>query len=106
MGGPQQSYVPGFNNGGIAPGFAGRYATGRGGHQNPAYSNRYKIFNNWNVCYSHRFDVKDGHNSATCGNRKMDHQEGFTCKNAQAYINAEYALITKGMQRNILPTNF
>ena len=96
---PQQSYMPGFNNGGIAPGFAGRQASGRGCGQNPAYSNRYKIFNNWNMCYSHGFDVEDGHNSATCGNRKMDHQdqEGFTCNNAQAYINAGYATITKGM---------
>jgi hypothetical protein len=61
--------MPGFNNGGIVPAVAGRQATGRGGHQNqnPAYSNRYKIFNNWNVCYSHGFDVKDGHNSLRVG---------------------------------------
>ena len=59
-------YMQGFNNGGIAPGVVGRQATGRGGRQNPAYSNCYKIFNNWNMCYSHRFDVKDSHNSATC----------------------------------------
>ena len=94
MGGPQQNYMLGFNNGSIVPAVAGRQATGRGGRQNPAYSNQYKIFNNWNVCYSHRFDVEDGHNSATYGNRKMNHQEGFTCKNAQAYIDAGYAPIT------------
>jgi hypothetical protein len=71
MGGPQQNYIPSLNNGSIVPAVAGRQAIGRGGHQNPAYSNRYKIFNNWNVCYSHSFDVEDGHNSATCGNRNL-----------------------------------
>ena len=106
MGGPQKNHMPGFNNGGIVPAVAGRQATSRGGHQNSAYSNQYKIFSNWNVCYSHGFDVKDGHNSATCGIRKMDHQEGFTRENAQAYIDAGYAPITWRMHRNILPTNF
>jgi hypothetical protein len=57
--------MPSSNNGRIVPAVAGRQATGRGGHQNPAYSNQYKIFNNWNVCYSHGFDVEDRHNSAT-----------------------------------------
>ena len=95
--------MPGFNNGGIAPGFTGRQATSRGGHQNPSCSNQYKIFNNWNVCYSCRFDVEDGHNSATCRIRKMDHQEGFTHNNAQAYIDSGYALITKGTHQNIYP---
>ena len=55
-----------------------------------SYSNRNKIFNNWNVCYSHGFDVNDNCNLTTCGWRKMDHQEGFTCKNEQGYIDTEY----------------
>ena len=54
-------------------------------------------YNNWNVCYSHGFDVEDGHNSATCGNRKMDHQNWFTRDNAQAYIDAGYAPTTRGL---------
>jgi hypothetical protein len=74
--------------------------------ETPAYSNRHKWFNNWNVCYSHGFDIEDSHNSVTCGYRKMDHQEGFTRDNAQAYIDAGYAPTTRGMHRNILPTNF
>jgi hypothetical protein len=108
MGGPQQNYMPGFNNSGIVLAIAERQATSRGGRQNQnlKYSNQYKIFNNWNVCYSHGFDVEDGHNSAMCGIRKMNHQEGFTCKNAQAYIDAGYAPSTQGMHQNISPTNF
>jgi hypothetical protein len=90
----------------MVPAGTGRQTTGRGGCQNPAYSNRYKIFHNWKICYSHNFDVKDGHNSAKCGNRKMDHQEGFTRNNAQAYINAGFAPTTWRMHQNILPTNF
>jgi hypothetical protein len=90
----------------IAPEFAGRQTTSRARRQNPAYSNCYNILNNWNVCYSHGFDVEDGYNSATCGQRKMDRQEGFTCNNAKAYIGAGYAPNMKGMHRNILPTNF
>ena len=106
MGGPQKKYIPSFNNSSIVPAVMGRQATGRGGRQNPAYWNQYKLFNNRNICYSHVFDVEDSNNSATCGNRKMDHREGFTCDNAQAYINAGYAQITWGMHQNILPTNF
>ena len=97
MGGPQQNYIPSFNNGSIVLAVAGRQSTGRGGHQNPSYSNRYKLFNNWNVCYSHGFDVEDGHNSATCRNRKMDHQNWFTRHNAQAYTDAGYAPTTRGL---------
>jgi hypothetical protein len=44
--------------------------------------------------------------SAMCKYRKMDHQEGFTCKNAQGYIDAGYAPCMKGMHKNVLPTNF
>jgi hypothetical protein len=73
---------------------------------NPALSNKQKWYNNWNVCYSHGFDVENWHTSATCGTRKMDHQEGYTRDNAQAYIKAGYAPSTKGMLRNILPTEF
>jgi hypothetical protein len=103
---PQQNYMPSFNNSSNALAVVGRQATGRGSHQNPAYSNRYKWSNNWNVCYSHGFDIENGHNSATCGNRKMDHQEGFTRENVQAYIDAGYVPTTRGMHGIILPTNF
>ncbi len=30
------------------------------------FSNIYKIHNNWNVCFSCGFDIKDGHTSITC----------------------------------------
>ena len=96
IGQPQHNQgPPSFN----VPPVAGRQANGRASRMNPAYSNKQKWYNNWNVCYSHGFDVEDWHTSATCGTRKMDHQEGFTRDNAQAYI-------TKGMHRNIMPTEF
>ncbi len=84
----------------------GGRAKGRASRINPAYSNKQKWYNNWKVCYSHGFDVEDWHTSATCGTRKMDHQEGFTRDNAQAYIEAGYAPSTKGMHWNIFPTEF
>ena len=102
IGRPQNNQGPSFN----IPPAAGRQANGRASRINPAYSNKQKWYNNWNVCYSHGFDVEDWHTSATCGTRKMDHQEGFTRDNAQAYIEAGYAPSTKGMHRNILPTEF
>jgi hypothetical protein len=30
------------------------------------FSNIYKRYNNWNVCYSCGFDIEDGHTSMTC----------------------------------------
>ena len=53
------------------------------------YSNPMKRFANLNVCYSYGFDIEEGHMSVTCYRdwRKLNHQEGFTCTNAQEYIN-------------------
>jgi hypothetical protein len=34
--------------------------------RNADYSNIYKRYNNWNVCFSCGFDIKDGHTSQTC----------------------------------------
>jgi hypothetical protein len=44
-----------------------------------AFSNLTKAFENWNVCYTCRFDIEDGHTSVTCPHawRKANHQEGF-----------------------------
>jgi hypothetical protein len=106
FGGTQQVFVPGANTGGVAPVFASGYAPAGRGQRNPEYSNQNKLHNNWNMCYSHGFDVENGHTSATCEYRKMDHQEGFTRKNAQGYIDAGYASCTKGMHKNVLPMNF
>ncbi len=98
--------MPGANTGGVAPVFAGGYAPAGRGRRNPEYSNQNKLYNNWNMCYSHGFNVKNMHTSATCEYRKMNHQEGFTRKNVQGYIDVGYAPCTKGMHKNVLPTNF
>jgi hypothetical protein len=55
------------------------------------FSNIYKRYNNWNICYSCRFDVEDGHTSTTCPFWKACHQMGFTRENAQQYIEAGHA---------------
>ncbi len=54
------------------------------------FSNTVKSYANWNVCYSCKFDMEDGHTSIMChkDKKKPNHQEGFTCANAQDYLNA------------------
>ncbi len=49
------------------------------------FLNTVKSYANWNVCYFCKFDVEDGHTSVMCHKswRKPNHQEGFTCANAQ-----------------------
>ncbi len=67
------------------------------------FSNIYKIQNNWNVCFSCGFDIKDGHTSITCPFKRWNHQDSFTCGNAQQFIAAGYNLCTKGMHKMVLP---
>ncbi len=57
--------------------------------------------------YLHGFDVEDGHTSMTCPAhcRKHTHVEGFTRANSQSYIRTGYDACTKGMHKNVLPTN-
>ncbi len=76
-------------------------------HQQPRtanFSNIYKRYNNWNVCYSCGFDVEDGHTSMTCPFWKVFHQTGFTRENAQQYIVAGHTPCIKGMHKSVLPT--
>jgi hypothetical protein len=69
------------------------------------FSNTVKSYAKWNVCYTYEFDVEDGHTSVTCHKswRKPNHQEGFTCANAQEYLNEGWNLCTKGMHKSQLP---
>ncbi len=67
------------------------------------FSNIYKIHNNWNVCFSCGFDIKEGHTSITCPFKWWNHQDLFTCKNAQQLIAAGYNPCTKGMHKMVLP---
>ncbi len=79
---------------------------GQGGVQhlrNPDYSNIYKQYNNWNVCFLCGFEVEDGHTSLTCPFRKVNHQSAFTQENAQQFIAVGYDPSTKGMHKMVLP---
>jgi hypothetical protein len=74
--------------------------------QNPDYLNIYKRHNNWNVCFSCGFDIKDGHTFATCPFKKANHQQSFSRKNAQQFIAAGYDHCTKGMHKTVLTSNW
>jgi hypothetical protein len=106
FGGTQQGFMPVAKTGGVAPMFAGGYAPAGRGRRGAEYSNRNKLHNNWNACYSRGFDVKNGHTPAMCEWGKLEHQEGFTRDNAQGYIDVGYAPCTRGMHKNVLPMNF
>jgi hypothetical protein len=71
--------------------------------QNPEFSNIYKRFNNWNVCFLCGFDVEDGHTSLTCPFKKANHQTSFVWENAQQFIAAGYDPCTQGMHKTVLP---
>jgi hypothetical protein len=71
--------------------------------QNPDFSNIYKRYNDWNVCFSCGFDVEDGHTSLTCPFKKANHQTSFVRENAQQFIAAGYNPCTRGMHKTVLP---
>ena len=72
--------------------------------RNPDFSNIYKRFNNWNVCFSCGFDIEDGHTSLTCPFKKPNHQTSFVRENAQQFIAAGYDPCTRGMHKSVLPS--
>ncbi len=50
--------------------------------RNPDFSNIYKRFNNWNICFLCGFNIEDEHTSLTCPFKKANHQMLFVHKNA------------------------
>jgi hypothetical protein len=109
---PFADHVQTLGHGGGGQGFQGR-----GGPQgkfigrvqqmrcvNPL--NVYKVHNNWKVCFSCGFDVKDGHTSKACPVHwcKMNHQDAHTRENAQQFISAGYEPSTMGMHKTVLPS--
>jgi hypothetical protein len=77
-----------------------------GGQQkprNPNFSNIYKWFHNWNVCFSCGFGIEDGSMSLTCPFKKAYHQMLYVCKNAQQFIAGGYDPCTRGMHKTVLP---
>ena len=69
--------------------------------------NPVKWYNNWNYCYSCRFDVEDGHTSQTCtcppARHKNGHQVGCICENVQQYIATGHAPKISGQHKTQLP---
>jgi hypothetical protein len=47
-------------------------------NRNPDFSNVYKQYNNWNVCFLCGFDIEKGHTSTTCPFHKINHQQAYT----------------------------
>ena len=87
----------------VPSGCGGSYsATGGNNTHRPFQSNLVKVHNNWNVCYSCGFDVKDGHDSMTCHMdwRKPGHDMYFTRANAQQKLDA--GCNARGMHKSIL----
>jgi hypothetical protein len=91
-GGPPHTMPPLSMNGGYGPtgGYGmppGHPGMSPGAQDNvqPPYSNVVKQHANWNACYSCGFDVGNGHTSMSCllHLRKVTHQVGFNCQNAQ-----------------------
>ena len=81
------------------------YQNGLQRPRNPDFSNVYKRFNNWNICFSCGFDIKDGHTSLTCPFKKANHQMSFVRKNAQQFIAGGYDPCTRGMHKTVLPAD-
>ncbi len=72
-------------------------------HQNPQYSNVFKQWANQNVCFSCGFDVEDWHNSSTCPQKKVGHQDGLTRSNYLEYKWANHLFCCKAMHKTMYP---
>jgi hypothetical protein len=112
--GPPPYHAPLAMNGGYGP--TGGYgmppihpgmSPGAQDNVQPPYSNVVKGYANWNACYWCGFDVGNKHTSMSCPShlRKVTHQVGFNCQNAQQYINLGYPCSTCMRHKTQFPTN-
>ena len=69
-------------------------------HRDRATPSPVKRYNNWNMCYSCGFDVKDRHTLVACLFCKPTHQTGFTQANAQQYIAGGHTACQRGYIRH------
>ena len=74
--------------------------------RNPVFSNIVKVYVNQSVCFLCGFDVEDEHTSATCINKKVGHQDGFTRSNYMECERANHPFCKKGMHKTMYPSNF
>jgi hypothetical protein len=70
----------------------------------PQFTNTVKLFANQNVCFTCGFDVEDWHTSTTCPNKKLGHQDGFSCSNYMEYKHANHKFCRKGMHKTMYPS--
>jgi hypothetical protein len=99
--GPSQ-YIP--PAGGYGAGGQGN--TPQGGRTPTAlFSNRVKLYANWNAYYLCGFDVPDNHTSVMCPTnvRKPLHKVYFTQQNVQHYINLGHPCCIKDRHKMQMP---
>ena len=101
-------FTPNLGNTGMneLPPFRGG-ATSNNNNNRPAFSNKVKYYNNWNMCYSCGFDVPNWHTSATCDNpnKRNGHDAKCTRQNCEAYIAAGYPICKVAKHKDQLPTD-
>lgn len=105
-GGGQNNYIPPAAPtpvpiAGIPPAPTANNAN-RGGNSTP---NPNKWYNNHNYCFSCGYDVPNWHTSATCNERKRNHQEGCTRQNVAQYEAAGHHCSRRAIHKTIMPTN-
>ncbi len=100
-GGPLQ-YIPPVGGYGVG----GQGNTPQGGCTPTAlFSNRVKLYANWNACYLCGFDVPNGHTSTTCPTnlRKLSHNVYFMRQNMQQYITLGHLCCIKNRHKTQMP---
>ncbi len=70
---------------------------------NPDFSNVYKWYNKWNVCFSCGFNVENGHMTLTCPFKKLNHQQRYRRENVQQFVAVGYDPCTRGIHKTVLP---
>ena len=90
--------------GGIPPFRRGAAAAN---NNRPAFSNKVKFYNNWNMCYTCGFDVPNWHTSATCDNpeKREGHTARCTRQTCEAYIASGYPVCKVAKHKDQLPIN-
>ena len=74
--------------------------------RNPNFLNIVIVYANQNMCFLCGFDMEDGHMSVTCADKKVGHQEGFTCSNYMEYEQANHPFCRKAIHNTMYPSNF
>ena len=99
-GAPPTNPAPNPTPGGIPP----APTTGQNNRgEHPPNPNKW--YNNHNYCFSCGYDIPIWHTSATCNERKRNHQVGCTRQNVTQYEALGHICSKRGIHRTIMPTN-